>query len=87
MQMHLVTLCEFSSTWLSYIRKPGAKVYRGRDGLGVNTADSVFRGRGIKPHWGRRVMSLSKTYLPPKSTGNAKKAVAPNMTEKCLPGR
>ena len=33
---------------------------------------------GFEPHWGRRVVSLSKTYLPPKSTGNTQEAVAPS---------
>ena len=36
----------------------------------VNTSDSGSRGRWFEPHSGRRVVSLSKTYLPPKSTGN-----------------
>ena len=59
----------------------------GRGDLVVNTSDSGSRGRGFKPHSGRRVVSLSKTYLPPKSTGNTQEAVAPsNMTEKLFTG-
>ena len=46
-----------------------------RGGLVVNTG---FRGRGFEPHSGRRVVSLNKTYLPPKSTGNTQEAVAPS---------
>ena len=33
---------------------------------------------GFEPHLGRRVVSLSKIYLPTKSTGNNQKAVAPS---------
>ena len=33
---------------------------------------------GFNPHSGRRVVSLSKTYLPPKSTGNTQEAMAPS---------
>ena len=29
-------------------------------------SDSGARGRGFDPHSGRRVVSLSKIYLPPK---------------------
>ena len=50
----------------------------GRSGLVVNTLDSGSRGRGFEPHSCRRVVSLSKTYLPPKSTGNTQEAVAPS---------
>ena len=50
---------------------------RGRSGLVVNTSDSGSRGRGFESHPGRRVVSLSKTYLSPKSTGNTKEAMAP----------
>ena len=39
-------------------------------------SDSGARGRGFDPHSGRRVVSLSKIHLPPKSTGNTHKAVA-----------
>ena len=41
-------------------------------------SDSGARGRGFDPHSGRRVVSLSKTHLPPKSTGNTQEAVAPS---------
>ena len=44
----------------------------------VNTSDPGSSGRGFEPHSGRRVVSLSKTYLPPKSTGNNQEAVAPS---------
>ena len=33
---------------------------------------------GFESHSGRRVVSLSKTYLPPKSTDNTQEAVAPS---------
>ena len=39
---------------------------RGRGDLVVNTLESGSRGRGFEPHSGRRIVSLSKTYLPPK---------------------
>ena len=32
--------------------------------------------RGFDPYSGRRVVSLSKIHLPPKSTGNIQEAVA-----------
>ena len=32
----------------------------------VNTFDSGSRGRGFEPHSGRRVVSMSNTYLPHK---------------------
>ena len=35
----------------------------------VRASDSGARGRGFNPHSGHRVVSLSKTNLPPKSTG------------------
>ena len=41
----------------------------GRGGLVVNTSDSGSIGRGCEPHLGCRVVSLSKIYLPTKSTG------------------
>ena len=44
----------------------------------VNTSDSGSRGRGFEPHSGRRVVSLSKTYLPPKRTGYTQEAMAPS---------
>ena len=43
-----------------------------------NTSDSGSRGWGFEPHSGRRVVFLSKTYLPPKSTGNTQEALAPS---------
>ena len=39
-------------------------------------SDSGARGLGFDPHSGRRVVSLSKIYLPPKVTGNTQEAVA-----------
>ena len=50
----------------------------GGGGLVVKTSDSGSRGQGFEPHSGRRVVSLSKTYLPPKSTGNTLEAAAPS---------
>ena len=47
----------------------------------VNTSDSGPRGRGFEPHSGRRVVSLSKTYLPQKTTGNTQEALAPSQHE------
>ena len=44
----------------------------------VRASDSGARGRGFDPHSGRRVVSLSKAYLLPKSTGNTQEAVAPS---------
>ena len=41
-------------------------------------SDSGARGRVFDPHSGRRVVSLSKIHLPPKSTGNTQEAVAPS---------
>ena len=32
---------------------------------------------GVNPHSGRRIVSLSKVHLSPKSTGNTHEAVAP----------
>ena len=67
---------------------------RGRGGLVVNTSDGS-RGRGFEPHSGRRVVSLSKTYLPPPPPQKKKKKVLviprkrwlrPDMTEKLLTG-
>ena len=51
---------------------------RGRGGLVVNTSDSGSRDRGFEPHSGHRVVSMSKTYLPPKNTGNTQEAVTPS---------
>ena len=39
-------------------------------------SDSGEKGQGFDPHSGRRVVSLSKIHLPPRSTGNTKEAVA-----------
>ena len=39
-------------------------------------SDSGARDREFDPHSGRRVVSLSKIHLPPKSTGNTQEAVA-----------
>ena len=47
-----------------------------RGGLVVRASDSGARGRGLDPHSGRRVVSLSKTDLLLKSTGNTQEAVA-----------
>ena len=41
-------------------------------------SDSGARYLAFDPHSGRRVVSLSKIHLPPKSTGNTKEAVAPS---------
>ena len=41
-------------------------------------SDIGARGRGLSPHSGHRVVSLSKIYLFPKSTGNTQEAVAPS---------
>ena len=54
-------------------------------------SDCGARGRGFDPHSGRRVVSLSKIHLPPKSTGNTQEAVAPSahddMTESLNPNK
>ena len=45
----------------------------------VKTSDSAdIQRSGVQAPLGRRVVSLSKTYLPPKSTGNTQEAVAPS---------
>ena len=41
-------------------------------------SDFGARGPGFDPHSGRRVVSLSKIHLPPKSTGNNQEAMAPS---------
>ena len=43
---------------------------------------------GLESHWGRRVLSLSKTYLPPKVLviPMGKRWLRPNMTEKLFTG-
>ena len=48
----------------------------------VNTSASGSKGRGFEPHFGRRVVSLSKIDLPTKSTGNTQKAVAPSQHDR-----
>ena len=50
----------------SHFLRVYSTVPSGRGGLVVNTSDSGSRGRGFEPHSGRCVVSLSKTYLPPK---------------------
>ena len=40
--------------------------------------DSGTRGRGVRPLPGRRVVSLSKTHLLLKSTGNTQEAMVPS---------
>ena len=68
--------------WL--IQKAGF-LMRGRGGLVVNTSDSGSRGRGFKPHSGHCVVSLSKTYLPPKVLVIPRKQwLHPNMTVKFI---
>ena len=66
---------------------------RGRGGLVVYTSESGSRGRRFEPHSGRRVVSLSKTYLPPPPPPKKKVLVKPrkrwqrpNMTEKLFNG-
>ena len=44
-------------------------------------SDSRARSRGFDPLSGRRVVSLSKIHLLPKSTGNTQEAVAPSRHE------
>ena len=41
-------------------------------------SDSGARGLGFDPHSGRRVVSLSKIHLPPKSTGNTQESGVPS---------
>ena len=36
---------------------------------------------GFDPHSGRRVVSFSKIHLPPKSTVNTQKTVAPSRND------
>ena len=55
--------------------------------LVVNTSDSGSRGRGFEPHSGHRVVSLSKTYLPPKVLVIPRKQwLRPSMTDKLFTG-
>ena len=60
----------------------------GPGGMVVNTLDCGSRGGGFESHWGRRVLSLSKTYLPPKVLviPMGKRWLRPNMTEKLFTG-
>ena len=55
-------------------------------GAVVNTLDSGSRGRGFEPHSSRRVVSFSKTYLPPPTPKvpviPRQRWPRPNMTEK-----
>ena len=53
----------------------------GHGGLVVNTSDSGSRGRGFESHSSRRVVSMSKTYLPPKGTGYTQEAVVPSQRD------
>ena len=41
-------------------------------------SDSGARALWFDPHSGCGVVSLSKIYLPPKSTGNTQEAIAPS---------
>ena len=57
----------------------------GPGGHVVNTSDSEYRGRWFEPHSGCRVLSLSKTYLPPRLLVIPRKQwLHPNMTEKIV---
>ena len=71
-------LLVLKSMWYRCFFRLYVPVNGGRCGLVVNTSDSGSRGRGFEPHSGRCVVSLCKTYLPPKNTGNTKEAVAPS---------
>ena len=53
------------------------RTYREARWLNGRASDSRPIGRGFDPNSGRCVVSLSKTHLPPKSTGNTQEAVAP----------
>ena len=44
----------------------------------VRAWDSGARGQGFDPHLDRRVVSLSKIHLLPKSTGNIQEEVTPS---------
>ena len=51
-------------------------------------SDSGARGRGFDPHSGRLIVSLSKIYSLPKTTGNTRKRwLRPDMTETMFTGR
>ena len=74
-------LCDKASYMLEH------SIIAGRGGLVVNTSDSGSRGRGFEPQSGRRVVSLSKTYLPPKALVISRKRwLRPNMSEKLFTG-
>ena len=68
----------------------GAAGGGGGVGLVVNTLDSGSRGLGFEPNSGRRVVFLSKIYLPLPPKKKKKKVLVltkkrwlrPNMTEK-----
>ena len=64
------------------------KIYKiDRGGAVVNTSDSKFRGWGFEPYSCRGVVSLSKTYLPPKVLVIPRKLwLSPDMTEKLFTG-
>ena len=66
----------------------GYQFNRRRGGLVVRASDSGARGRGFDPHSGRRVVSLSKIFLPPKKllVIPRKTWLRPDMTEKLLIG-
>ena len=65
-----------------YISKPASDRVSVVEQLGEagwpsgRVSDSGARGQGLDPHSGRRVVSLSKINLPPKSTGTTQEAVA-----------
>ena len=59
----------------------------GCGGLVVNNSDSRSRDWVFEPHSGRRVVSLSKTYIPPKVLVIPRERwLRPNMTEKLFTG-
>ena len=63
-------------------------MHRRRSGLVVRVLESAARGRGFDSHLGHCIVSLSKTYLLAKSTGNTQKRwFRPNMTGKLFTGR
>ena len=67
----------------NFIIYPTLPFFGRRAGLIVRASDSGARGRGFDPHSGHRVVSLSKTHLPPKVLVIARKwRLCPNMTEK-----
>ena len=63
-------------------------MHRRRSGLVVRVLESASRGRMFDPYLGHCIVSLSKTYLLAKSTGNTQKRwFRPNMTGKLFTGR